>query len=162
VHRSIEKAFAFVVVILMLALPFGAPAQDREPLLGTWRLNFAQSTFASGPPPYARVTTKIESSGDGLKVIYDMVGERGGVTHWEWIGRLDGKDYPIEGIEDVVTNAYRLIGDRTYEVVFKVDGRITTTTRILISPDGRTMTVTSTSSNPQGQKVINTAIYDKR
>src|SRR5207244_896618 len=100
VHRSIA------LLVLMLALSSSAPAQDREPLLGTWRLNFAQSTFASGPPPYSRVTTKIESSGDGLKVIYDMVGERGGTTHWEWMGRLDGKDYPLEGIEEVVTNAY--------------------------------------------------------
>jgi hypothetical protein len=141
----------------MLALPSGAPAQDREPLLGTWRLNLAQSTFASGPPPYARVTTRIESSDDGLKVIYDMVGERGGVTHWEWMGRLDGKDYPLEGIEEAVTNAYSRIADRTYNLVFKVDGRITTTTRISISADGRTMTVTSTTA-----KSVNTAIYNKR
>ena len=141
----------------MLALSSSAPALDHEPLLGTWRLNFAQSTFASGPPPYTRVTTKIESSDDGLKVIYDMVGERGGVTHWEWMGRLDGKDYPLEGIEEVATNAYSRITDRTYDVVSKINGRITTTTRIVISPDGRTMTVTSTST-----RVINTAIYDKR
>jgi hypothetical protein len=141
----------------MLALSSRAPAQDREPLLGTWRLNFAQSSFASGPPPYSRVTTKIESSGDGLKVIYDMVGERGGVTHWEWMGRLDGKDYPLEGIEEIATNAYSRIGDRTYDVVSKINGRITTTTRISISMDGRTMTVTSTTA-----KGVNTAIYDKR
>jgi hypothetical protein len=137
----------------MLALPYGAPAQDREPLLGTWRLNFAQSKFASGPPAYTRVTTKIEPLDDGMKVIYDMVGERGGVTHWEWMGRLDGKDYPLEGIEEVVTNAYSRVADRTYDLVFKVDGRITTTTRISISADGRTMTVTSPT---------NTAVYNKR
>ena len=99
------------------------------------------------------MTTKIESSNDGLKVIYDMVGERGGVTHWEWMGRLDGKDYPLEGIEEAVTNAYNRIADRTYDLVFKVDGRVTTTTRISISPDGKTMTVTSPT---------NTAIYNKR
>jgi hypothetical protein len=142
-----------IIVVLMLALPSGAPAQEREPLLGTWRLNFAQSTFVSGPPPYTRVTTRIESSEGGLKVIYDMVGERGGVTHWEWMGRVDGKDYPLEGIEEVVTNAYSRIADRTYDLVFKVDGRITTTTRISISADGNTMTVTSPT---------NTAIYNKR
>jgi hypothetical protein len=137
----------------MLALPLGAPAQDREPLLGTWHLNFAQSTFASGPPAYARVTTRIESSNDQLKVIYDMVGERGGVTHWEWTGRIDGKDYPLEGIEEVVTNAYSRISDRSYDLVFKVDGRTTSTTRISISPDGQTMTVTNGS---------NAAIYKRR
>src|SRR2546422_7056690 len=140
-------------MILTLALPCASLGQDREPLIGTWRLNFSESTFASGPPAYARVTSKIQPWEDGLRVIYDMVGTRGGVTHWEWTGRLDGKDYPLEGVEEVVTNAYSRIADRTYEVVFKVDGRITTTTKISISPDGKIMTVTSAS---------NTAIYHKR
>jgi len=155
---------------LVLFVPFvaislcgfcAAWGQDQE-LFGIWRLNFAESTFASGPPPFARVTCKIEPWEDGLKVIYDMVGTRGGVTHWEWTGRWDGKDYALEGVEEVVTNAYSRIGDHTYSVVVKVDGRITTTTRIAISPDGTTMTATSTASNAQGQNVINTAIYHKR
>jgi hypothetical protein len=136
--------------------------QSREPLLGTWRLNFAESTFASGPPPYVRVTCKIDAWEDGLKVTYDMVGERGGVTHWEWTGKLDGKDYALQGIEEVVTNAYSRTSDRAYEVVAKMDGRITGTTRIAISTDGKAMTVTSTASNAQGQKVVNTAVYKKR
>ena len=143
----------FFTMILAAALPCASSGQDREPLLGTWRLNFAESTFASGPPAYVRVTCKIEPWEDGLKVTYDMVGTRGGVTHWEWTGRLDGKDYPLEGVEEVVTNAYSRIADHTYNVVFKVDGRITTTTRIAISPDGRIMTVTTGS---------NAAIYNKR
>jgi hypothetical protein len=140
-------------MILTLALPCASRGQDREPLVGMWRLNFSESTFGSGPPAYSRVTCRIEPWEDGLRVIYDMVGTRGGVTHWEWTGRLDGKDYPLEGIEEVVTNAYSRIADRTYNVVFKVDGRVTTTTKISISPDGKIMTVTSGS---------NTAVYRKR
>ena len=27
-----------------------------------------------------------------MKVTYDMVGERGGITHWEWTGKADGND----------------------------------------------------------------------
>jgi hypothetical protein len=91
-----------------------------------------------------------------------MVGDRGGVTHREWIGKLDGKDYAMQGIEEVVTNAYTRISDRVYQVVAKVDGRITTTTQIEISPDSKVMTVTSDVSNAQGQRVVNTAIYKKR
>jgi hypothetical protein len=139
-----------------------ASGQEREPLTGTWHLNFAESTFASGPPQYKRVVTRIEPWKDGLKIVYDMVGVRGGVTHWEWTGRVDGKDYPLQGVEDVLTYAYSRNGDRAYTVVFKVDGRIDTTTGISISPDGKVMTVTSAASNPQGQRVVNTAIYNKQ
>ena len=150
------------ILLLFFVMMPRLSAQDREPLIGTWRLSFPESTFASGPPSYSRVTCKIDPWEDGLKVTYDMVGKRGGVTHWEWMGTLDGKDYTLQGIEEVVTNAYRQVGDRAYEVIAKVDGRIITTTGIVISSDGKVMTVTSNVANAQGQKVVNTAVYKKR
>jgi hypothetical protein len=143
-----------IVLFLILARPYAARGQDREPLLGMWRLDFSESTFASGPQAYIRVTCTIGPwQNDGLKVVYDMVGARGGVTHWEWTGRLDGKDYPLEGVEEVITNAYPQVGDRTYSMVFKVDGKVATTSRITVSQDGKTLTVTSPG---------NTAVYKKR
>src|SRR5215510_6687555 len=96
-------------ILFFLTIPT-LSAQDRQPLIGTWRLNFDESKFVSGPPPYVRVSCKIEPWEDGLKVTYDMVGERGGVTHWEWTGKLDGQDYAMQGMEEVITNAYSRIG----------------------------------------------------
>jgi hypothetical protein len=143
-------------IILLLLL-----AQDVSPLVGTWRLNMVQSKFASGPPAYSRVTCRIEPWQDGLKVVYDMIGTRGGVTHWEWMGRLDGKDYALQGVEEVMTNAYSRIDDHTFSIVTKLDGRPTSTTRVVISPDRKVMTVTGPATTPQGQRVTNTAIYEK-
>ena len=147
--RSARSSFSLVLLAPLLLQP-------QQTLFGTWLLD-----SASGPSAYSRVTCKIEPWQDGLRVIYDMVGTRGGVTHWEWTGKLDGKDYPLQGVEEVITNAYTRIDDHTYGVTFKVDGRTTTTTRIVISPDGKTMTVTSSGLNAQGQAVTNTAIYKK-
>jgi hypothetical protein len=164
VHRKIGGKGGSPLVplaFLLFLVTTSVSAQNREPLLGTWRLNFTKSKFISGPPPYARVTCKIVPWADGLKVTYDMVGERGGVTHWEWIGKLDGNDYALQGNEELVTNAYSRIGDNVYEVVNKVNGRATSATQIAISPDGKVMTVTSKVS-AQGQSVVNTAIYEKR
>jgi hypothetical protein len=149
------------LAILLFLVNAATAAQKPDPLFGTWRLNFSKSKFVSGPPAYARVTCEIVPWADGLKVTYDMVGERGGVTHWEWIGKLDGNDYALQGNEEVVTNAYSRIGDNGYEVVNKINGRTTSTTQIAISPDGKVMTVTSKVS-AQGQSVVNTAIYEKR
>jgi hypothetical protein len=146
---------------MVLSLPFVVRGQDQLPLFGTWRLNLAESTFAADPI-YSRVTCKIEPWKDGLKVTYDMVGTRGGVTHWEWTGKLDAKDYALQGVEAVVTNAYTRIDDSTYTVVVKEDGRPTTTNRITISPDRKIMTVVGSSSNARGQHVVNTAIYDRQ
>ena len=147
-------AFFFALTLL--------PAQNQEPLFGVWHLNLARSTFLSGPPLYTRLTCEIEPWQDGLKVTYDIVGARGGVTHWEWQGRLDGKDYPLQGVDEVTTNAYTRLDALTYGVVTKLDGRMASTTRIVISADGKIMTVTGPAATPQGQAVLNTAIYDKR
>jgi len=70
-----------------------------------------------------------------------MVGTRGGVTHWEWTGRFDGKDYPMQGVDTVMTNAYRKIDAQSYEIVVKVDGNVAAVSRVTVSPDGRTLNV---------------------
>ena len=44
-----------------------------------------------------------------MKVVYEMVHPRGGVTHLEWMGKLDGKDYQLQGIDAFVTYAYTQI-----------------------------------------------------
>ena len=120
------------------------------PWLGTWKLSKPDAR-------YKRVITRIEPWEDGIRVTYDMVGTRGGVTHMEWTGKFDGKDYPVEGVDYVLTNAYKLINDHSYEIVIKVDGSVAATARVEVSPDGRTLTtVTSQKSG------TSTTIYDKQ
>ena len=147
ITKAIRGQRAISWIALIALCPRIAFAQ--EPLFGTWLL-----TSASGPSSYSRVTTKIEPWQDGIRVIYDMVGTRGGVTHWEWTGKLDGKDYPLEGVEEAITDAYTRVDDHTYRLVLKIDARVATTSTIVIAPDGKTMTVTSSASN--------TAVYTKR
>ena len=134
----------------------------QAPWLGSWRLNPAKSTQRSEPSPYKRVTLRIEPWEDGLKVSYDMVGTRGGVTHLEWTGRFDGKDYAVQGASYVLTNAYRRIDDRTYEIVVKVDGENAATARVVVSPDGKTLTVATTERAPRGGTLNTTAVYEKQ
>src|SRR5262245_49356616 len=123
-------------VLFALALLF----QSQAPWIGTWGQNFAKSTDPSNPPRYKRVVTKIEPWEDGVKVTYDMVGTRGGVVHMEWTGRFDGKDYPLQGLDLVLTNAYSPVDDRSYKIVVKVDGQIASTAVVSVSADGRTLT----------------------
>src|SRR5262245_14471088 len=79
--------------------------EGQAPWIGTWRLNPAKST-GNNESRFKRVTLKIEPVGDGIRVTYDMVGIRGGINHMEWTGPFDGKDYPVQGLDYVLTNAY--------------------------------------------------------
>src|SRR5262245_23964172 len=120
------------IAIGLLMLPGLSTGQVKEPWFGTWTLNFAKSGSNSQPSRYKRVTSRIEPWADGLKVSYDMVGIRGGVTHWEWAGKFDGQDYPMQGVDTVLTNSYRKIDDRSYEIVVKVDGAVVATSRVAV------------------------------
>ena len=134
---------------------------QQAPWFGTWQLKSQESAGPFSDPAYKRVTSKIEPLADGLKVTYDMVRTRGGITHLEWTGRFDGRDYPVQGMDYVLTNAYRILDDRSYEIVIKVDGQMAATAVAVVSADGRTLTVTTRERRPGGQAAT-TAIYERK
>jgi hypothetical protein len=69
---------------------------------------------------------------------------RGGVTHLEWQGRIDGKDYPLQGIDAFVTYAYNQVSPGIYETIVKMGGRVAAKSTVSLSADGKTMTTTDT------------------
>jgi hypothetical protein len=153
-----------LVATVLWALCSGpAAAQDSSIWLGVWSLNLHQSSYDPGPAPYSRATmTVTPDGGGGVRMVYDMVRVRGGVTHLEWSGGFDGKDYPVQGLDEVLTNAYRRIDERTYDVTVKVDGRVTATARVTFSEDGRTMTTATVGANPQAQQLRWRTVYEKQ
>jgi hypothetical protein len=84
-------------------------------------------------------------------------------THTETVGGFDGKDNPVKGAQAPnTTNALKRIDDRTFEVIGKMDGKPTVTTRVAVSADGKTITATQTGMNAQGQRVNNVIVLDKQ
>jgi hypothetical protein len=156
-----------VIVVLAIAVLFtsAVAAQTRVVVppgwIGTWKLNLAKSSYVPGPAPYKRARYTIEPTGDAMKVTYDMVHPRGGVSHFEWTGRIDGKDYPVQGFDQIVTYAYSGLNDGSYQVISRIDGRLAAISRITLSPDGRTMTTTTGGTSPSGQKVATVTVYEK-
>ena len=141
-----------------------APGQalEKAPWFGTWQLNPARSTSRAAPSPYRRVTFSIEPAEDGVKATYRMVGTRGGVTRMEWSGPFNGKDYAVQGVDNVLTNAYRRLDDRSYEIVVKVEGQVAATATARVSPDGKVLSVATSERAPDGQRVNTVAVYDKQ
>jgi hypothetical protein len=146
-----------IIFCLSLMLASDPPA----PWVGTWKLNQEKST-SSSDGRYKRVMSRIEPWEDGLRVVYDMVGVRGGVTHMEWTGKFDGKDYPVEGVDYVLTNAYSRIDDHSYRIVLKVDGNVAATATVTVSPDGKTLTSLTTQKDSRQQTVTTSSIYERQ
>jgi hypothetical protein len=135
--------------------------QPSEIWFGTWSLNLAKSTYQAGATPKS-IVQKIEPWGDGVKLTTDAVTSSGARAHIEWIGKFDGKDYPMQGNPDSDTSAYRRIDDHTYEILPKRDGKRTVTTIVSVSNDGKTRTMKTTGKDSKGQPVENVAVYDRQ
>ena len=91
-----------------------------------------------------------------------MVGIRGGVTHMEWTGKFDGKDYPVQGVDYVLTNAYTRLDEQSYQIVIKVDGAVAATAKVVVSSDGKMLTTSTVEKNARGESVTTTTVYDRQ
>jgi len=150
------------VFVLVVASFVATPsAQQQAPWFGTWQQVPPEKKWFD-PWPYQKVTLRIEPVDDGLRVVYDMVRRRGGITHMEWSGRFDRKDYPVQGVDYVLTNAYRQLSDRSYEIVVRVDGRAAAVATAVVSLDRRMLNVDTTEQDADGRKVTTTASYRRR
>ncbi len=73
-----------------------ANAQAPDPLVGTWHLDVAKSTYKPGPAPKS-ATVVITAAGKGLKIAIDAVGGDGKPMKWSYANDRDGKDTPVTG-----------------------------------------------------------------
>src|SRR5688572_21136589 len=135
------------------------PTAPKAPWFAAWQLVQPAAAGRFESPAYKKVTLRIEPWEDGLRVVYDMVRTRGGITHMEWEGRFDGKDYPVQGMDYFLTNAYRPLDDRSYEIIIKVDGRVAANAIAVVSPDGKVLTVTTIEKDASGRTVKTNAEY---
>jgi hypothetical protein len=156
-----SRCAVLAAALAVVFLPQAAAAQVYEPWLGTWILNVEKSTYSPGPPPYKRSMFAIERRQDGVRVTYEMVRPRGGVIHMEWDGRFDGREYPVQGLEQHVTYTYNRIDDRTYDIIAKMDGRVAASSRTALSADGRTITTITVGRDAQGRDATTTTVYQK-
>ena len=153
----LRRYLTLCAVALLLALPYQSVSRQHEAWFGRWTLDLKGTTS----PAYKRVVTRIEPWDDGLRVTYEMVGVRGGITRMEWTGKFDGNDYPMQGVDYAMTNAYRKIDSRSYEIAIKIDGNPSATAHVTVSADGRTLTVATTERPSTGQAKTTTTTYQR-
>ena len=92
----------------------------------------------------------------------DGVDAAGKATHNEIVTMFDGKDAEYKGAAAPTTRVYSRIDDRTVQYVSKVNGKVTTTTRMTISADGNTRTLVTTGTGADGKPVNSTAVYERQ
>lgn len=170
-----------VLAITLLLSGRQLAAQDADPIIGTWVLNVAKSTFSPGPAPrsesrtYMIETEKTKLTARGVSEPRTFVSVRqeikatsqgadgyGQPLTREWTIVYDGRDRPMTGDSDVDMLSLTRIDALTSAFVQKRAGRVVSTGTQAISRDGKAMTVTTNGINAKGQTINDVAVFDKQ
>ncbi|MGH7710704.1 MAG: hypothetical protein ACREOG_05440 [Gemmatimonadaceae bacterium] len=133
-----------------------------DPVIGTWELNVAKSTFPSPQAPTSQTVTFEPAANGGFTVTSETLSRDGSVARSTYTAKYDGKRYPISGSPNADSVSFARLDVRTVE---RFDTRgsafVGSVTRI-VSPDGKTLTVMNKPVNPQGRTVSSVLVYERR
>ncbi len=149
------------IAVVAVAMSFmgSAACFAANPHMGTWKLNEAKSKLVPGMGKSTMVTY-VEQK-DKIKVTVDGVDKDGKPTHSVWVGKFDGKAYPVKGNLPYNSVAYKMVNDRTNDITAMKDGKTVWSGRIEVAADDKSRTVTINGTDAVGKKFKGKAFYDR-
>ena len=145
---------------LMLCFAAGTVCFADSPQMGTWKLNEGKSTLAPGTGKNTAVIYSA-AKGDQIKVTVNGVDKGGKSTPSVWVGKFDGKAYPVKGNLPYNAVMYKEVNDHTNDITALKDGKVLWTGKITVAKDGKSRTVAVNGTNADGKKFKSKAFYDK-
>jgi hypothetical protein len=157
--KSVLLTSAFLTLTALVAGISVAAAPD--PVIGTWQLNAAKSTFTAGPAVKSQTRT-YSQSGQSITVVLKSVGADGKESTTQTTYQFDGKDHPVTGNPDYDSLMAKQVDANTAEFVLKRGGKAVGTTDRVVSKDGKTLTAKSKLTAANGQKSESVLVFDKQ
>jgi hypothetical protein len=155
-----------MALVLALAVPSArSSAQSTDPLLGTWILNVAKSTYEGVPAPQGETRT-FDAHGNG-QIMYTRrsVNAQGNRSFGHFLVSVDGKDCPEYSrgtAKPTALVAFKKIDDYSYAVTAKHDGKLDVTGTLVVSKDGTTLTWSLKGPlNRAGQQTNRVMVHDR-
>ena len=149
------------IAVLVLTPPGVRLAAQSDPLIGTWVLNVAKSTYNPGPAPKSETRTYV-MAGQDIKASSKVVDADGKPISSEWTVNYDGKDHPMTGVADADSLSIKRVDAFNYEFTQKKAGKVVSTGTRVISKDGKLLTITTKGTNAKGQAFVDVTVYEKR
>jgi len=159
--RTFFRTLLLGTVLALGGAAMVSAADAMDPVVGTWKLNLAKSSFNPGPAPKSQMRAYVATA-DGIDLMYTGVAADGSAVNGKSSYKYDGKDYPISGMADYDTLSLKRIDANTIESTQKNAGKTTGTTIRSVSSDGKVLTLKSKGSNAKGQAYDNVMVFDKQ
>jgi hypothetical protein len=137
-----KKDYLLPLASLLVAVTAVAAAAD-PPYAGTWKMNLAKSDFGESSITYEQLPS----------------GEMKGTVEGQTFSfKLDEKDYPGPfGL----TVASKALGADSWQMTWKLNGKVMTTDTAKLSADGKSLTVNAKGTKPNGDVIDDTILYER-
>jgi hypothetical protein len=156
-----KNLFVSSLLLCVATLLGSQTAFASENWVGSWKLNAAKSKFSSDAVVRAQ-TLNFEATTAGIKLTSDGTDPQGKAMHGEYTSSFDGKDVAWTGNPSADMASPKRIDDSSYENVWKLAGKHTMTSLVVVSKDNKTLTITQTPSGTKGAAVASVAVYDRQ
>jgi hypothetical protein len=127
--------------------------------IGTWKFNEAKSKMPDGMGKYSTVI--YSEQGDKIKVTTDGTDTDGKPKHSVWVGKFDGKAYPVKGSPSYNAVGLRVINGHANFVQALKNGKVMWWGTITISKNGKTRTASLHWTDANGKKFSAKKVYDR-
>lgn len=158
-----NRFIRFAAIALLAIAGSSSLRAQSSPLVGTWKLNSANSKFDPGPGPKS-LTRTVEAQGDGVKYTFEGISADGKPVAYGFSIQFDGKDNPISG--SIPSGADTISAKRTdshhFVATLKKGGKPIGTSKVSVSKDGKVTVVDSTGSDAAGKKEHDVQVFDKQ
>ena len=158
VRRFLMLIFGSIFA-LTLSAARATPADD--PVMGTWKLNVARSTFTPGPGWQSQIRV-YAAAPTGVSVAWTGIDAGGATMRVNYTYAYDGQDYPMAGSASYDTlNAVR-IDEWTVRSEEKRGGKTVGVAVRKVSRDGKVLTITDKGTNRKGQAFSQLLVFDRQ
>jgi hypothetical protein len=154
-QRIINSLFIGAILAMSSGTAFAA-----DPVVGTWILNLAKSTFNPGPAPKAQ--TRSAESAQGTTVTTKTTAADGKESTTTLTFRDDGKPYPIAGSDNADTVSITRVDALTIHGTQTKAGAVVGRVVRSVSKDGKTLTFKQSGVNANGVKFDDVMVYDRK
>jgi hypothetical protein len=152
---------AFLAALLTIGTAAIGAGTDADPVIGTWKLNLAKSTFGGGPALKSQIRTYSQSA-RSVTLKMNTVSADGKETTTQTTYQVDGKDYPAMGNPDFDSLSGMQIDANATEFTLKRAGKPVGTIRRTVSKDGKTLTLNFVITNASGVQLSQLTVFDKQ
>jgi hypothetical protein len=155
-----QTIFKTLFVGAILAIGTGT-ALAADPVVGTWKLNLAKSTFSPGPAPKSQTRTYAESP-QGTTLTIKTTAANGKESTSTLTFKDDGKPYPVSGNPDFeMVSVTRVDASTVHSTQTKAGAAVGTGVRT-VSKDGKTLTFKQKGTHADGGKYDDVSVYDRQ